>query len=353
MTTTTNQQLSNVLGNEQFKCKSCGETKNIIESVHVNEKFCVDCFNKKIVFEEVYKKIKFFKTMLKESNQYTSLRRIRLHHFQTLAEMLVPASIFDITEEQLHMKLDELKGREEVGLLKLRNDVSFINYRKSSSIDFDALFLAWSKYRARIMKVNEHKWKFGHFIRFIAEKSQFKTFKEMMSIAIGEYVDTYHEKEYETLQKTMLKEVEAIEDAMVYPNVAKYLYDNYERIYYRFFTEYLPFDKKNLTIDSPKSISRTDVALKIRYIFDNKEMTIIRRELNKLNSQSKLPSVCGWILINSVKAFNRTITYILTAYHKKLKIDTPVTYATNIADYSIKETQKFIDVTYRITSRDM
>jgi hypothetical protein len=336
----------------EFKCKSCGKNRNLFESVHIDSKLCVDCFNKRIVFEDINKKIEYLVTILKERNMYTPLRRRRIHHFRTLAEMLVPISIFDISEEQLRLKLDELYAQPEISLLKLRHGVSFIHYTTPDKFDFYYLFLAWKKYRTRIQKFNDHKLKFAHFIQFVGDKSEFKTLKDMMVNAIVEYINTYYKPECDSLKNMMFKQIDEQEPNAVYPNVAKYLYENYEKIYYRFFSEYLPFDKSNLTIDSPKAISRTDVAVKITYVFDNKDLTVIRKELKRKNSTYKLSSVCGWVLICSIKAFNTIITDILNMFHKKMKIPTAVTYATNIADFKIKETQKFVEVMYRITCRD-
>ena len=335
-----------------FKCKSCGKVKNIIDSVHVDSKLCVDCFNKRIVFEEINNKIEFFIMYLKERNMFTPLRRSRVHHFRTLAEMLTPVSIFDISREQLELKLEELVGQQEIGLFKLRHGISLITYRTPDKFNFPLLKLAWKKYRPWIQKLNDHKLKFGHFIHFIGDKCDFKTFKEAMANAIVEYVKTYHGPEFKALKKTMYKEIDQQEPAMIYPNVAKYLYENYEKIYYRFFTEFLPFDKKNITIESPKAISRTDVAVKIIYFYDNKELTIIRKEMTRKANTNKISSVCGFILINSMKAFNSAISDILMMFHKKLKIATPVMFATNIADYKIRETQKFVEAVYRVTARD-
>ncbi len=336
----------------EFKCKSCGKNKNLIESVHVDEKLCVDCFNKRIVFEDINKKIDYLVTILKERNMYTPLRRRRIHHFRTLAEMLVPVSIFDISEEQLRIKMDELYSQPEISLLKLRHGVSFIHYTTPDKFDFYYLFLAWKKYHTRIQKLTDHKLKFQNFVRFIADKCEFKTLKDMMVNAIVDYINNYYQQEFDALKTRMFKEIDQQEPGAIYPNVAKYLYENYEKIYYRFFSEYLPFNKKNLTIDSPKAISRTDVAVKITYVFDNKDLTSIKNELARKNSTFKLSSVCGWILICSIKAFNTSITEILNMFHKKMKISTVVTYATNIADFKIKETQKFVEVMYRITCRD-
>jgi hypothetical protein len=114
----------------------------------------------------------------------------------------------------------------------------------------------------------------------------------------------------------------------------------------------LPFERQNITFESPKAMSRTDFAMKITYVFDNKEMNVISKEMKRVEYKDKLENNCSYLLLNSEKAFNNIIAYVLRHYYKKLKITSPVNYITNVSAREMKVTQKFIEVSYRISSRD-
>jgi hypothetical protein len=202
----------------------------------------------------------------------------------------------------------------------------------------------------------------------------------------------------------MLDELNSRETAELIPNISIYIMDHYEKIFYTWFTSFLPFDKHRFIAEYPKAMSRTDFALKLEYIFTSSEITMIRNaliggteQLIRSKAQDQIDKikvdpnilagdkstkiaqintrltqdllhenlkkkqdeqansakmVARYLIINSEKAFNVILDKIIRFHYKRLKITTPVQFITNVSRSSAEEIKKQLDVIYWISSRE-
>ncbi len=84
-----------------FTCTCCGKSQNVDQSVHIDENYCVTCYNKEQVYRDFLKKLRMYKLILKKEGKYTEIRRKKIKVFKTISEILIPANIFDLEDTQV------------------------------------------------------------------------------------------------------------------------------------------------------------------------------------------------------------------------------------------------------------
>ena len=344
--------IDNLGKNEFFKCRCCKETKNIQDSIHVKDNLCVECLTKIQVFKENKKKFDFFKIVMKENGEFTKIRRKKLKNAILLSKLMMPTPIFEVTIEDIKNKVQNLKQLDSIKILSFQKNKFTTIIKETKNIHYDTLIKNWEQYLPRIQKINSHKSRFQHFIEFIAKESKFKTFKDLLRDTIIKYIKIYHGEEFKEYRDKVFAEIVAQEKSDILPNVAYYIYKNNERLFYHLFTDFLGFKRSHLTIDKPKAMSRTDFTIRITYVYDNIELKIIKDKLAEIKSSYSPLSVCKWLVLNSEKSFNVVLNYVMKYYYKKLKINSSVGFITNVSSTDSTETQKFISVTYKVSSRE-
>ncbi len=336
-----------------FTCRCCAQNYNLVESIHVSEDLCVACNTKIQTFKENKRKIDFFRIYLDDKGDLTPIRQQKLELIELLNQIMGPTSIFDLSISEVTSQVEELKAKGQIGILKQNeSDAYYYDYVPHEELDLERMLTYWEQYQERILKANRHKIRFEHFINFVGKESRFKTFKNKLQEAINKYIQTFQKEDLEEFKTDIFDEINAMEDAPLIPNIALFITKNYERIFYRFFTQILPFERANLTFSAPKAMSRTDYAIKITYEYDYVELRILKDAMEMVDFRDPLLSLSKWLILYCEKNFNQILDPIIQYHYERLKIDSEVRFITNVSSSSDHETKKYIRVSYTISSRE-
>ncbi len=109
-----------------FICNTCGLEQNLDQSVHIEQKYCVSCYNKEQIHRESKRKFDLYHTHLKETDSYTKIRSKKLSDLTLLNEILLPLTIFQLEEgEILDYLNDARKTAFRKGLVELAKKYNF------------------------------------------------------------------------------------------------------------------------------------------------------------------------------------------------------------------------------------
>lgn len=92
-----------------FTCKSCFLEQNLDQSVHVDIPYCVRCYNKEQIWNEIMEYFDSFEYFLKDRDNYTPIRKKKIKMLKELSEMLLPQTIFDQSVGETHDSLKEIQ----------------------------------------------------------------------------------------------------------------------------------------------------------------------------------------------------------------------------------------------------
>ncbi len=469
-----------------FTCRCCGKSQNVDQSVHINENYCVTCYNKEQIYRRFLQKLKMYKLLLKEQGKNTKNRRKRIRIFKKINEILLPQTTLSLELEQIDELLVERKRDVfKEAIQKLSKDYKIEDYRlekitgewirrlkdiwfykslrltdqvdkfielinpvmeisEFSKDKLNQLFSDLKKtvklpyftyiksrnafevkqtkpffdykdsyikgiiktYRRRLLKKTTQIKRFEYFVRYIAEECQFQTTHDALKLAIEKYVRETHQQEVDKIHKRMHEDINMMEDTELIPNIAKYIMDNHEYIFSRWYCNVLPFDKERFTASDARTGSRTDFVVKLRYKFENKELNYLAEMLeettellikekfkskieryknkdgwseerikkrivqikedynNKLKPENleksrkknadTAPMVARLLLLNSEKAFNIILNKIIKYHYKRLNIRSKVRYITNVlkSGAELKKSNHELDAFYLIQSRE-
>lgn len=279
-----------------------------------------------------------------------------------------------------------------------------VKYMRPFQFNESYLFRNVKTYRRRILKYTDQKERFNYFIKQIGQSCQFQTVNDALKASIEDYAQIIAKDDIELFTDRLLHEINNREDSQLIPNIAKYIMDNHEYIFETWFTKILPFDKSRFMASQARTGSRTDFVVRLQYTFRNYELKMIsetlkettelmirekaqkkiekfqqdetlseeKRQMKIDRTQDRLekdlqpeklkqlqiqnmngsPMVARFLLINGEKSFNIVLNTIIRYHYKRLKIDTPVQYITNVLESGAEEVRKDLKAYYIIQSRE-
>ena len=84
-----------------FICTSCKLKQNIDQSVHISKNYCVRCYNKEQIYQDMIQKFNFYQRILKEKGDLTPIRKKKLKELIRLNEILLPQTIFELEDGEI------------------------------------------------------------------------------------------------------------------------------------------------------------------------------------------------------------------------------------------------------------
>ena len=92
-----------------FVCKSCGRDQNLDQTVHIKEKYCVSCFNKEQIHQEMIKQLHDYTIYLKDTKKDSKSRRKKMEELIQFNEMLLPKTFMKMPDDEVESALNELQ----------------------------------------------------------------------------------------------------------------------------------------------------------------------------------------------------------------------------------------------------
>ncbi|MCF2141577.1 MAG: hypothetical protein K9W44_16100 [Candidatus Lokiarchaeota archaeon] len=103
-----------------FICTSCKLKQNIDQSVHISKNYCVRCYNKEQIYQDMIQKFNFYQRILKEKGDLTPIRKKKLKELIRLNEILLPQTIFELEDGEIISNLKEMqKNAIKTGMKEL------------------------------------------------------------------------------------------------------------------------------------------------------------------------------------------------------------------------------------------
>lgn len=471
----------NPLGNTNFTCSICGLQQNIDQTVNINLKICVSCYNKQQVYENVEEQLYFYENHLKTIKDLSPIRIKKLKELRLLNGIATPFNFLSTTEEDLTSIINDARKMALLGGIQAVKDSYNIGAVNSDNIDsemvnhiidiwkyknkiptvkkeiaiqalsriippeklpkeqYESFFKAIrvgaqvksftqidnnfqivqiplervnlqellktiKQYRKLIERDTSQLVRFDHLLRFIAEKCQFQSKEDRIVFALRDYIKEFKNEKLEKLQEWMLSEINLQENAKLIPNIARFILDHADQIFYRWYTELFCFDKTHLIIQNAKAMSRTDFAVQIQYTYSKQELKLFK-EILQVNTESLIKAryeerilklqndkilepnlkiakietektrmtqdllpenlktaqdaeinnssnIARFLILNTEKAFNLVLDYIIRYHYKRLEITTPVQFITNVSKSLVEDKRGALVVSYWISSRE-
>jgi hypothetical protein len=294
-----------------FTCRSCHKEQNLDQSVNIVEDYCVSCYNKEQIWQEVMEKFKAFKHYLKDHDKYTKIRRKKIKLLKILSEMLLPQSIFILevgeVEDMLH---DIQRSAFKRAILSLQDKYSFQINEKA--ITFELVqklrpIFEYSRYSTERKEVlSSHLTPFidnpihdlSSFFHDMTEKANSPAFTrsngnyELIPVNPFQFNDSY-------LLKTVESYAKQIEKASSQPERFKH------------FVQFVGKDCQFQTIDD---MLKQSIQRYAQSFFKSRIITFserIMREINQTEQSHLIPNIAKYIMDNAAFVFETWYTKIL------------------------------------------
>ncbi len=326
----------------------------------------------------------------------------KLNQFRDLIEPVIDIS--SLNESELKQFYQELKKNSTVSYFTLSNKAYLIKYQPLFKYKKKYLLQIVKTYKSQIEKAASQPIQFKYFVNFVGKDCQFQTLNDKLKKSIQNYILGLAKRDIDLISKRMINDINQAEQSNLIPNIAKYIMDNSEFIFTNWFTRILPFDKSRFMVSQAKTGSRTDFVVRLQYHFrsyelkmienslkestetllkdktqqkigklrKNKQLTKEKKELRIQKARSQLeeslkpenlkktqienangaPMIARFLLLNSEKAFNLVLNKIIQYHYRRLKIQTPVQYITNVLESGAVEKNRELKAFYMIHSRE-
>jgi hypothetical protein len=332
-------------------------------------------------------------------------RSIPKDHIKDLKIVLEPViKLPTMSEKKINELFSDLKKQSKIPYFTQIKGNYIFKYLSPFKLKDGYLLKTVKTYRKKIIKANNHIEKFQRFIQVIGNKCQFQTMDDKLMKALQGYMQEYRKEELDIFTKRILKEINGLESTFLIPNMAKYILDNYERIFYRWYCNLMCFNRNKFMVDNARTGSRTDFVIQLFYNYDNSELKVISRvledttelmlkdkgkiKISKLKKNKALtpedrqkkiakveerlikslepaalaqkqidqkktaPMVARVLVLNAEKAFNIVLDKVIRYHYKRLGLTTPVQYITNVLSSKFHQTKNNLEVSYLIQSRE-
>ena len=294
-----------------FTCRSCHKEQNLDQSVNISENYCVSCYNKEQIWQEVMQHFKAFKHYLKDRDKYTKIRRKKIKLLKTLSEMLLPQSIFILEVGEVEDMLHDLqRSAFKQAILALQDKYGFQINEKAISFELVQklrLIFEYSRYSTeKKEELSSHLTPFidkpihdlSSFFHDLNEKAKCLAFTrsngnfELVPVNPFQFNDSYLLKTVESYAKQIYK-------ASSQPERFKH------------FVQFVGKDCQFQTIDDmlKKSIQRYAQSFFESRIKKFSER--IMREINQTEQSYLIPNIAKYIMDNHEYVFETWYTKIL------------------------------------------